>query len=386
MRKTNPGLFGALAIFCGLFLTATASPAALLYDQTSNAVENSNLTSQNFEEGQSVFDTELADDFTVPEGETWNVSRIVVYGTRSNGNTEFPVPSATVVFYGDNEGLPGTEFGRVENVVPAVPSNLTDLDLVFPGAVALPAGTYWVSVVVNLDFALGGQWFWDLRSPADGNPGVWRNPGGGFGTSCSGFNYFSVCGAGLSGGDALFQLHGEPGGGNAAEACPEAPAMSCTEHRGPANFSLGGGKTNIMNAKFTKAVVDAESLGDPTQPDGTDYHVCLYADGSLAGEWSASAGDPGFKRAKDGSISYNSHRNPDRLTMLKAVPGDGKGSLSVQAKSVPTLPLAVESEVIVQFVNSNACWSQTFNARQVTRDTAMQFRANFNPPEKERKR
>ncbi|OQX72391.1 MAG: hypothetical protein B6D61_13805, partial [Bacteroidetes bacterium 4484_249] len=45
-------------------------------------------------------------------------------------------------------------------------------------------GTYWVSVTCDVDYAVGGQWFWtrvDNTAPI-GNDCYWRNPGDGFGT------------------------------------------------------------------------------------------------------------------------------------------------------------------------------------------------------------
>ena len=59
------------------------------------------------------------------------------------------------------------------------------LDLALAAPCVLPSGTYWVSVVANMDFATGGQWGWVERTVQSNGASAWRNPGGGFGTPCA---------------------------------------------------------------------------------------------------------------------------------------------------------------------------------------------------------
>ena len=68
-----------------------AAPAVVLYDQYDNISANS-TSSQNFESGFDAYDDELADDFVVPTGDTWNIKQVDVAGEYCNG----AVPAATV--------------------------------------------------------------------------------------------------------------------------------------------------------------------------------------------------------------------------------------------------------------------------------------------------
>ena len=61
-------------------------------------------------------------------------------------------------------------------------------------AVTLREGRqYWVSVQVNMDFGVGGEWGWETRNTKNGRPAAWRNPGDGFGTGCTTYAVESVC-------------------------------------------------------------------------------------------------------------------------------------------------------------------------------------------------
>ena len=65
-----------------------ASPGVVLYDQYDNQAANA-TSSQNFEDANNAFDDELADDFVVPGGATWNIDQVDVAGVYFNG----PAPS-----------------------------------------------------------------------------------------------------------------------------------------------------------------------------------------------------------------------------------------------------------------------------------------------------
>src|SRR5438552_1615853 len=57
---------------------------ALLYDQTDNPGANATV-SQDFETANDAFDSQLADDFVVPPGQTWTVQQVVAGGVYFNG-------------------------------------------------------------------------------------------------------------------------------------------------------------------------------------------------------------------------------------------------------------------------------------------------------------
>ena len=56
-----------------------AAPAVVLYDQYDNIGANS-TSSQNFEASFDIYDDELADDFVVPSGDTWNINQVDAAG------------------------------------------------------------------------------------------------------------------------------------------------------------------------------------------------------------------------------------------------------------------------------------------------------------------
>src|SRR5439155_24828468 len=73
-----------------------ASTAAVLYDQYNNTA-SLDVTSQNFEAAYDAYDDEAADDFVVPAGQSWQISRVDVDGEYNTG----PADSVNVRIYQD---------------------------------------------------------------------------------------------------------------------------------------------------------------------------------------------------------------------------------------------------------------------------------------------
>ena len=70
-------------------------------------------------------------------------------------------------FYSEGSGsLPGTLVA--ERLAQGYSGEEANLDIDLAAAVALGAGTYWVSVQANLDFNPNGQWGWVTRSVQSG--------------------------------------------------------------------------------------------------------------------------------------------------------------------------------------------------------------------------
>jgi len=95
----------------------------------------------------------------------------------------------------------------------------------------LAPGTYWVSVVANMDFSTGGEWGWNSRTATSNNPAVWQNPGGGFGM-CESWTPNATCIGNPGDSDLLFSLSGvvtpldSDGDGvlDGSDLCPFTPA------------------------------------------------------------------------------------------------------------------------------------------------------------------
>jgi hypothetical protein len=130
-----------------------AAPSVVLYDQYDNIGANS-TSSQNFEASFDIYDSELADDFVVPSGQTWNIDQVDAAGVYYNGAG--PAASVNLSFYNNAGGLPGGNVATRTNL--AMTDTGGSFVVPIPSPVVLGQGTYWVSVQANLDFSAGGQW------------------------------------------------------------------------------------------------------------------------------------------------------------------------------------------------------------------------------------
>jgi hypothetical protein len=172
--------------------TVHAAPGhvgAVLYDQNDNDT-GVGVNSQNFETQYDIYDNAGADDFKVPGGHVWKVKKVNVTGVYYNGSG--PCRDETVTYYKDSSGTPGV----VKATVTAVGADSGgSLSILAPTKLKGGSGgkTYWVSVVCNMDFGVGGQWGWETRSVQNGNPGKWQNPGNGFGTGCTTWQDVQTC-------------------------------------------------------------------------------------------------------------------------------------------------------------------------------------------------
>ena len=161
----------------------TSSPTGTLYNQPGAAGNGS--PSQVFEPANVLFNSQSADDFTVPAGTTWTVTSITANGIGGGAPT-----SVNVFFYNNSAGnLPGTVVATFNNVLSFTRAG-GNYNVTLPSSVLLGAGTYWVCLQVNMSFATGGQWFWgNFGTTNIGNQYAWQNPGGGFGTPCTSWGY-----------------------------------------------------------------------------------------------------------------------------------------------------------------------------------------------------
>ncbi|MBI4918282.1 MAG: hypothetical protein HY825_20770 [Acidobacteria bacterium] len=196
LKKENPGAPSV----------PPQKPAAVLYDQTDNAAGNG-APDQDFEASYNTYDSFAADDFVVPAS-GWQITRVNTVGTVSAGGTA--AVSVDVSINANAAGIPGSPVAgcNYPAMVPTAqgPGNLT-LDLT--PACNLAAGTYWVVIQVNQDYATAGQHFWSNRTVQSGLAGMWMNPGNGFATGCTTWTAMTICGVG--GGtapDFLYSLEG----------------------------------------------------------------------------------------------------------------------------------------------------------------------------------
>jgi hypothetical protein len=167
---------GAVAVLPLIASGAIAGKSSVLWDQNT-ASEGGVLLSDNTSAG--------ADDFVVPSGQTWLIKEVDVTGVYLNGSG--PAKSEVVTFYSDKKDLPRR--------VKAGPFTLNCADnfgsfhCVLPTRVKLPAGTWWVSVVANLNFSDGGEWGWNGNSTVHGNEAAYKQSSG----NCTKWTPLHVC-------------------------------------------------------------------------------------------------------------------------------------------------------------------------------------------------
>src|SRR5215204_2224700 len=239
---------GSLAVR-GTHLRAPQAPNVVLYDQYDNDSLAATST-QNFEADFDAFDDELADDFIVPGGDTWNVSQVDVAGQYFNGFG--PMTSANVNFYSDSSGLPGSQVATRPNLT--VGDSGGSLTIGIPTPVVLASGHYWVSVQANMDFAVGGQWGFDDRLVQSNAEAAWQNPGGGFGVCPTWGGRHSTCGIDPGVPDQVFRLSGTTGGGG--PTCSGGPITinddgAATPYPSTCEVSGLSGEINDVNLTFT---------------------------------------------------------------------------------------------------------------------------------------
>jgi subtilisin-like proprotein convertase family protein len=187
-------------------VTGSATPLGVLYTQGPAAPVNGS-PSQVFEPANTAFNSQSADDFIVPAGATWSITRMTANGIGAG------VPTSVNVFFYANSGsnLPGAVIATYNNLTTFTQAG-ANYNVTLPSALNLTAGTYWVSLQVNMSFAAGGQWFWgNYGAPIVGNQYAWQNPGGGFATPCTSWGYGGT-GCNVGGGAAnvnnIFSLTG----------------------------------------------------------------------------------------------------------------------------------------------------------------------------------
>jgi hypothetical protein len=184
-------LFSTIAFLPLIASGAFAGTSNVLWDQNSSDGGGYALS----ENG-----TAAADDFTVPPGQTWLVKEVDVTGVYFNGSG--PASSEIVTFYADKKGKPG----RIKQgpFTLKCTDNFGSFKCALPQRVKLGAGTWWVSLVANIDFSQGGEWGWGGRSTVQGNEAVWEDPGG---QTCPTWEPMHVCFGG-SPSDLAFKLLG----------------------------------------------------------------------------------------------------------------------------------------------------------------------------------
>ncbi|EZH72379.1 hypothetical protein ATO12_23290 [Aquimarina atlantica] len=232
-----------------------------------------------------------ADDFVVPEGNTWTIERIVAFGGVNNSPQ---LVNATVVLYEDNAGVPGAEVYNSGQIVPISNPTDTNLNLVLPEQVVLEGGNYWMSVYVNLAFNPGAtQWFWSSQNGTIGNVTHFRDDLNLFGTGA--IDWTSVTEAfGRDPIDQVFEIYGlvDDGVGEPAASVDPLAIVDSKDNTASPNPSNGLFSFNFrdtasksgVNTSRSIEIYDAvgnmlysnSNIGDNTTWDASNARSGLY--------------------------------------------------------------------------------------------------------------
>jgi hypothetical protein len=138
------------------------------------------ITSANYSD-QTGIDAAGAADFKVKK--KCKITKVQTVGVYYNGSG--PADSVNVFIYKSSKGVPGKIVSEQDNLKYTDATGIGSLGVKLPKTVKLKKGSYFVSVVANMTFAVGGQWGWETSTNQPGNPDLWQNPDDGYGTGCT---------------------------------------------------------------------------------------------------------------------------------------------------------------------------------------------------------
>ena len=197
----------------------TGKSGPILFDQISDP-GNGWMLSQHYSTITNNENTcAVADDFDVPEGESWDVHSIAVLGAYWQGAAGGG-DTLNLYIMNDDNGMPGdtiqgyfelTDFLNIEEVVGDYIS--TYFEITLPSLVTLTEGTYWVSVQLYSDYNATGQWGWlehNVGTTVYGAEWHWINPKDGFGYGFTTWTPANIVVGPWVQWEMSFALYGEP--------------------------------------------------------------------------------------------------------------------------------------------------------------------------------
>jgi hypothetical protein len=203
-------------------LPAAKIPQVVLYDQY-NSEANTVTVSAKFSDLPSQ-NSDLADDFIVPSGQTWNVESIDAEGYYYGPG---PANSFNVFFYTDSGGLPGTQIYSAANQPWMQVGNTFTVNL--PSPAVLTEGTYWVEIQANMTLNPFGAWYWWDRAVQSNGGAAWQNPGGAY-CACPTWLQKLICIPTAHGADQVFRLNGTLATHADAASVPKRSATPNSTH------------------------------------------------------------------------------------------------------------------------------------------------------------
>ena len=134
------------------------------------------IGSQDFESAFDAYDDMGAADFKL-------TSKCKVTKATAPGQFSVAGPVETVkgTIYSNKASKPAKVLCTGKGVGPGPDITATKFKNKKGKACVLKAGTYWLSMVAQMDFDPNGQWYWNSTTAKQDATDQWQNPGGGFG-------------------------------------------------------------------------------------------------------------------------------------------------------------------------------------------------------------
>ncbi len=184
-----------LALVIGIAIPLASSAGAqavVLHDQTDNVGPYA-ITSEVFDTPPSIDDTLVADDFSVPLGQSWTIDQIDVLGQDDPYLGMSPPHIVNFFMYSNAGTLPGSEIYRFYGLgAPNYPNDSVHFYDV-PRPPPLGPGSYWVSVQEDGGGFMVPSWGWSTRTVQDGQTAAFEGPNGGWGSNCRAWQPITVC-------------------------------------------------------------------------------------------------------------------------------------------------------------------------------------------------
>ena len=114
------------------------------------------------------FDAEVADDFVVPAGETWNINSVDVLGSYFGPGGGGCEDAVRVNIYNNGAPGPGALF-HTEDVPMGSVSGSPNYSITLSAPLNISEGTYWIGVQPIMEFGICGQWGFETRGTVTGS-------------------------------------------------------------------------------------------------------------------------------------------------------------------------------------------------------------------------
>ncbi|MBT3646943.1 MAG: T9SS type A sorting domain-containing protein [Flavobacteriales bacterium] len=247
-------LFSHLLAFLTLFMPIGAM-TQVVFDQT-NGMINLGIASQDFEVANNGYDCEAADDFTIPSGMNWTIDSVEIFGQYSNLSDS---TGLRLRFYEDDNSSPGDLVYEKEWSSNVDPDGDGNVMITFDCPFQLAGGTYWMSAQAIKPLVGGGQWYWLRDSIGNGDVFQWKNPPGGFGTSCFSFTPINVCATSIIEPGTAFKLYGCDGGPDIDLLPPDTVICANDDYELSVDTSASAGHTFLWSTGDTLQSIVADS-------------------------------------------------------------------------------------------------------------------------------